>query len=132
MFIEYSCRPLGKFIWLVNFAGMAGVRRKPIGSIVNNPVDFELWVKALDESISVADALSVPLDPSTRDFVIKRLEHYKTNDGDFKPSLLKDLESGKRTEIEALSGTILKLASIANVDTPTHRMFYETILSNRP
>ncbi len=124
------CDLWGKFIWLANFAGNAGFRRKPIGSIVNNPDDFQLWIKALDESFSVAKSLSVPVDPKTREFIIGRLEHYKSNDTDFKPSLLKDLERGEPTEIEALSGTILKLASEANVDTPVHRMFCETIATS--
>jgi 2-dehydropantoate 2-reductase len=118
----------GKFIWLVNFAGMAGIRRKPIGEILNVPEDFLLWVAALDESISVAKALAVPVDPKIRDFIIGRLEHYKVNDSDFKPSLLKDLETGRQTEIEALSGTVVKLASENNLNTPTHKMFYETIV----
>jgi 2-dehydropantoate 2-reductase len=120
----------GKFIWLVNFAGMAGIRKKPIGSIVNNADDFQLWIKALDETLSVARGLKISVDPKAREFTIGRLEHYKVNDIDFKPSLLKDLENGKPTEIEALSGTLLRLASQANVDTPTHRMFYETIVNS--
>ena len=116
-----------KFIWLANFAGMTGSRRCAVGPVVNEARNIEEWMQGVDEVIALARALNVPLVPGVREKIAGWLERYKTENTDAKPSLTKDLEQGKRTEIEALSGTIIRLAREAGISVPVHERFYRAI-----
>jgi 2-dehydropantoate 2-reductase len=116
-----------KFVWLASFSGMAGTCRSPIGPIVSDPVAFEVWMRSVDETLALAKALNIPLHENTRANIVERLETCRTLYMDAKPSLLVDLENGRQTEIEALSGTIVKLARERGMLVPTHELMYSAI-----
>jgi 2-dehydropantoate 2-reductase len=42
-------------------------------------------------------------------------------------SMLQDILAGRRTEIEHLTGALLRLAQRRGVNVPTHRAFYQLI-----
>lgn len=121
-----------KFLWLSNFAGMTGSRRAPIGELVNDPKELQLWIQAIDEVLAVARAERVALPTGVRDYLLERLNSYKTTNSDFKPSLLIDLENGRRTEVDALSGTVLRIAEKHGLAAPMHREFYARIKQFEP
>jgi len=47
--------------------------------------------------------------------------------GDFKPSMLQDLEAGKPLEYEAFNGVVVKLLGQAGIGAPTNEAFYNML-----
>ena len=47
--------------------------------------------------------------------------------GDFKPSMLQDLEARKPPEYEAFNGIVVKLLRQAGDDAPVNQVFYGTL-----
>lgn len=46
---------------------------------------------------------------------------------DNKTSMLQDIESGRKTEVDMFAGTVCKLGEKYNVDTPANKIFYNII-----
>jgi 2-dehydropantoate 2-reductase len=47
--------------------------------------------------------------------------------GDFKPSMLQDLEARKPLEYEAFNGVVVKLLRHAGKEAPVNQVFYGTL-----
>lgn len=116
-----------KFLWITTFAGMTALCRSPIGEIVNDPDLYKHYIRCLDEAIAVARAIPVKLKEGIRKTIIEKSEQYKHTGSDSKSSLLVDLENGRRTEIEDLNGTIVKLARLHGVEVPIQETIYFAI-----
>ncbi|MCB0323045.1 MAG: 2-dehydropantoate 2-reductase [Bdellovibrionales bacterium] len=116
-----------KFLWITTFAGMTALCRCPIGVIVNDEEAFAWYVRCLDEGISVAEASGISLGDEPRAKIIEKSEHYKHTGSHAKSSMLVDLENGRRTEIEALNGTIVRLAEEHGLSVPVHQAIYHAV-----
>ncbi len=116
-----------KFLWITTFGGMTSMCRSPIGRIVNDPETFRFYVACLDEALSVAQALKLKVGPADRDEIIKKSEHYQHTGSHAKSSMLIDIENGRPTEIEALNGTLVRLAKEAGVPVPRHEAIYHAV-----
>ncbi len=89
----------------------------PNGALLKIPELAALMARASAEAADVARAIGVqlPLD----DLVARTrwvAEHTATN----KSSMLQDIERGRRTEIDALSGVVVRAAADAGVDAPVN------------
>lgn len=74
-----------------------------------------------DEALEAARCEGITLDEeSLWSFVMEVLEKTAAN----RPSMLQDLESGRRTENEAISGYILKAAEKKGVELPATKVVY--------
>ncbi len=116
-----------KFIWLSAFSGMTAVCRSEIGKIANSPNALSLMVRCLDESIAVSSSMGIDFDSVERGKMIAKLEAYKHANLSAKSSLLVDIENNRKTEIESLSGTIVKIGKEKGVDVPCHEMIYSAV-----
>ena len=116
-----------KFIWILAFAGVTGTCRSPIGRIVNDSNGFQMFTRCVDEAIHVARALNVKIGESERATVLGKAEGYKTKGTGAKASLAIDLDEGRRTEVEALHGALVRIAATVNVPVPTIEAMYTTI-----
>jgi len=116
-----------KYIWILAFAGVTAACRCPIGKIVNDTDGYRLFTRCVDEAITVARALNVNIGEAERSMVLSKADGYKTKGTGAKSSLAIDLESGRRTEVEAIHGAIVRLASAIQVDVPTIETMYNAI-----
>ena len=116
-----------KFIWLTAFAGVTSLCRSAIGSIVNNPTMWNIFIQCIDEGIAVATAQQVSLSTSFRDTAIKKCENYKHTAMDSKSSMLVDILNHRQTEIESLNGTMVKRGAALGVPTPMHSIIYNAV-----
>jgi 2-dehydropantoate 2-reductase len=104
-----------KFIFLVALAGFTGAARLPIGPLWNDPVIREQFLEGCREIERVARAEGVPV----RSDVVDRISSYVTAiPGSMRSSLLIDLSQGKRIEIEALHGAVVRRAARAGIPLP--------------
>jgi 2-dehydropantoate 2-reductase len=91
-----------------------------------------MFTRCVDEGISVARALNVNIGEAERSMVLGKADGYKTKGTGAKSSLAIDLDNGRRTEVEAIHGAIVRLASAMGIDVPTIETMYNSIRLSDP
>lgn len=106
-----------KFVPLSVMSGLASVVRAPIGVLLEDAETRALVETAIDEAVAVAHAMKVPLAADAAAMFKGRLAGAPAAT---KPSMLVDLEAGRRLELPWFSATVAQLGSEYGVATPTH------------
>ncbi|CAA9258536.1 MAG: hypothetical protein AVDCRST_MAG77-2557 [uncultured Chloroflexi bacterium] len=70
------------------------------------------------EAVQVARAQGYEIDHAER---VERIHAILQNGGNGKPSMLQDVESGHKTEIEVINGAVVHAATEAGIDVPLNR-----------
>ncbi len=118
-------RPLWeKFVYLAAFSAFSGASRRPAGPIWDDPVARERFLAAVDEVASVARADGVPLADDTRQRIIAYMADIPKT---MRASLLIDLQQGKRIEVEALQGAVVRRGAALGVPTPIMSTLYAVL-----
>jgi 2-dehydropantoate 2-reductase len=113
-----------KFIFLTSLAGFTGAARLPIGAIREDADCRAQFLEGCREVERLARAEGVPVSGS----VIERIGAYIDGiPGSMRSSLLIDLSQGKRTEVEALQGAVVRRASRAGVPVPIMTTLYAVL-----
>jgi len=112
-----------KFVLLGANSGMTSLIRQSTGVLRDDPVIREAHTAALAEVAAVGRALGVAL----ADDIEQRCLDWLDQNAPIKPSLLVDLEAGKRLEVGWLSGAVHRLGKKASVPTPTHTAIYAAL-----
>lgn len=113
-----------KFIFLVSLAGFTGASRLPIGPLWADPVIRERFLESCREIERLARAEGVPVAPD----VVDRISAYVAGiPGSMRSSLLIDLSQGKRIEVEALQGSVVRRGLRAGVPTPIMSTLYAVL-----
>jgi 2-dehydropantoate 2-reductase len=74
----------------------------------------------MTEVREAAKTQTIDLDPALFDETL----NFSKGLGDFKPSMLQDLEAGKPLEVEAFNGIVVELLRQAGKEAPTNQVFY--------
>jgi 2-dehydropantoate 2-reductase len=106
-----------KFAFLTSMAAACGLCRAPIGDVLSTAAGRELLTKALSEVIAVGRAVGVVW---AADEEAKTRAALESLPADMKPSFLVDIENGRPTEVDTLSGTIVRLGGEHDIETPVH------------
>jgi 2-dehydropantoate 2-reductase len=109
-----------KLVFLGPFAGLTGSTRLPIGVLRACPQSLETYKEAASEVIRVAAAEGVSVH-RTPDSLLHELQGLPPQ---MRASLLVDLEQGKRLEVEALFGSVVRRGRAAGVPTPVMATLY--------
>jgi 2-dehydropantoate 2-reductase len=110
-----------KFIFLVALAGFTGAARLPIGPIWQDSWCRAQFLEGAREVEKVARAAGVPVAAD----VVDRIPSYVAAiPGTMRSSLLIDLSQGKRIEVEALHGALVRRAAAAGVPVPIMATLY--------
>ena len=113
-----------KFIFLVSLAGFTGASRLPIGPLWADPVIRERFLDGCREIERLAQAERVPVAPD----VIQKIQVYvDALPGTMRSSLLIDLAQGKRIEVEALQGSVVRRAAAVGVSVPIMKTLYAVL-----
>jgi 2-dehydropantoate 2-reductase len=113
-----------KFIFLAPLAGFTGATRLPIGPVWADPVIRSQFLDACREIERVARAEGVPVPPG----IIERISSYVEGiPGSMRSSLLIDLSQGKRIEVEALHGSVVRRAARVGVSVPIMSVLYAVL-----
>ena len=113
-----------KFIFLVPLAGFTGATRLPIGPVWADPVIRARFLEAASEVERVARAEGVPVASD----IVQRIGPYVEGiPGTMRSSLLIDLSQGKRIEVEALQGAVVRRAAQAGVPVPIMSTLYAVL-----
>lgn len=106
-----------KFVFLSSLAAGCGLARLPLGPVRDNPLGARFFDRAVREAVGVGRARGVALPEDEADQAISRIQSLPA---DTQPSLLLDIWSGTRTEVDVLSGAVARFAGEAGLETPAH------------
>ena len=113
-----------KFIFLVVLAGFTGASRLSIGPLWADPAIRAQFLEGCREveRLARAEGVAVATD------VIDRIDAYvRGTPGTMRSSLLIDLSQGKRIEVEALQGSVLRRAARVGLPVPIMSTLYAVL-----
>ena len=117
-----------KWVMLTSLAAATCLMRADVGAINRTDKGSDLIAGLIDECSMVAAAEGHALDTATSGVVREQLI---TRDGDFKASMLTDLEAGNPTEADHILGDMIRRAEVQGIATPlldvamSHLQVYE-------
>lgn len=115
-----------KFIYLSPFAAFTGAARLPIGPLRTDPFVYEQIMAAVTEVESVARAEGIAIRDHTS--LMENVASYVTAlPAATRSSLLIDLQMGKRIELEALPGSVVRRGRAIGVPTPIMSALYAVL-----
>ena len=103
-----------KFLQIVSFAGLSTLARAALGEILASPELTDTFRAIMTEVAAVAKAEGVDLGP---DAVEKLIETNRGLHPGFKSSMQRDHERGRRLEVDAITGTIVRLGQKHGIPT---------------
>ena len=112
-----------KLLWNAAFCAIACLTRATVKNIVESESLTKLAIDCMAEVLAAAKMHGFEFQPAVIDDTLA----FSKTLGDFKPSMLQDLEAGKPLEFEAFNGIVVKLLRRAGKDAPTNQVFYAAL-----
>ena len=109
-----------KLLWNAPFCAISCLTRTNVKEIVESESLTKLALDCMTEVREAAQAQAIDLDPA----LFEETLNFSKSLGDFKPSMLQDLEAGKPLEYEAFNGIVVGLLSRMGKQAPTNQVFY--------
>lgn len=103
----------------VSLSAVTGVLQVPMGFIAADSYAWALTRQLIHEAITVAHALGLEADEAA---ITEKVRQTSLNSPEGITSICADLRAGRRTEVNTISGSVVRAAEKAGVDVPTHRM----------
>ena len=128
---EISLDPLQvlweKFIVLSALAGITSAAQTRPKELLKYPDARTMFCTAMEESLAVGLAKGINLPDNLVQDSLKYIESLP----DFQNSMHGDYEAGRATELEALSGAVIRLGKQIGVKTPVHEFLYSVLLPHK-
>lgn len=110
-----------KFVFIASVSAMGSLTRVTFGEYRSVPETRALLSEAISEVAAVANAKGVSLGAEV---VGKTLAFIDGSAPGIKPSMQRDVESGKRSELESMIGVVVRMGMQYKVPTPVMRFAY--------
>ena len=114
-----------KFILLAPMAGAACFHRATLGELLGEPEKRALLEALLAETVAVGRARGIALPGNTEARTLSALGSFQP---EMKPSMLHDLEAGRRLELPWLNGEVARLGQELGVDTPANAQVTDALM----
>ncbi|HET8625671.1 MAG TPA: 2-dehydropantoate 2-reductase [Gemmatimonadales bacterium] len=114
-----------KFLFVATAGGIGAVARQPIGVLRRVPDARRLLQAGMGEIAALAAARGVRLPD---DIVARTMAFVDTLPPAGTASLQRDIVEGRRSELDAWSGAVVRLGLAAGVPTPVHSFIYGSLL----
>jgi 2-dehydropantoate 2-reductase len=112
-----------KLLWNAPFCAISCLTRATVGEIVESDSLTKLALACMAEVREAATTQAIDLSPA----LFGETLQFSKGLGDFKPSMLQDLEAGKPLEFEAFNGIVVNLLQRAGKQAPTNQVFYSAL-----
>jgi 2-dehydropantoate 2-reductase len=109
-----------KLLWNAPFCAISCLTRANVKEIVESESLRKLALDCMAEVMAAAQTCGVELERE----LLQETIQFSTTLADFKPSMLQDLEAGKRLEFEAFNGVVVKRLREAGKEAPINEVFY--------
>jgi 2-dehydropantoate 2-reductase len=107
---------------------ICAVTGKTMAEVINDPILFHLVDALIKEGVAVARANEFRLGAGYYPYCID----YIRNAGHHKPSMLQDIEAGRRTEVDYINGKIIEYGAQAGAPTPYNTMIRGLVKALEP
>jgi 2-dehydropantoate 2-reductase len=115
-----------KLLFIVAFASVGAVTRAPIGVLRSLPEVRAMLEQAMREIEDVAAARGVDLG---RDVVARNMSFIDSQPYEGMASMQRDILMGRRSELDGLTGAVVRLGVESGVPVPMHTFLYHSLLS---
>ena len=112
-----------KLLWNAPFCAISCLTRATVKDIVESDSLHHLAVDCMAEVTEAAKIHGIDLERALVDETLT----FSRGLGDFKPSMLQDLEAGKPLEYEAFNGIVVDILLRAGKNAPTNQVFYRAL-----
>ena len=116
-----------KFVVLSALSGITSAAQTRPKELLQFPDARKMFCDAMEEAIAVGLAKGVDLPAS----LVRESLKYIDGLPDFQNSMHSDYEAGRPTELDALSGAVIRLGNQIGVKTPVHGYLYSVLLPHK-
>ncbi len=113
-----------KLIMNASLSATTGVLKCKIGFLKENENAKNMVLNLLHEACFVAKALG--LKAEEKEF-LEKIEFTTTNSKEGVTSISADMQNGRKTEVDTITGAVVKTANRLNINAPTHKFVLDTI-----
>lgn len=107
-----------KFVFISAMGGMTAVTRAPMGEIFEHTEPRQMFHGLMEEAVAVGRSRGLQLDGVVDRHLAFVEERIRGPEYEMRASIYHDLAAGRRIELDALSGAVLRLGREAGVPTP--------------
>jgi len=118
-----------KFLFIAGIGGVAALARSGIGPLLGSARGRALLAASCEEIVAVARAEGAPLQSEA---VASAIEQAAMLPPQWRSSLARDLEDGRRLEVEALSGAVVQRGLKHVIATPVHQAIAACLSVHQP
>ena len=112
-----------KLLWNAPFCAIACLTRATVKNIIESDSLRQLAIDCMTEVRAAATTQGIDLEPALVDETL----NFSKALGNFKPSMLQDLEGGKPLEYEAFNGIVVDILRRVRKAAPTNQVFYAAL-----
>jgi 2-dehydropantoate 2-reductase len=110
-----------KFVFIAAISALGGLTRVAIGEYRHVPEAREVLAEAMAEVVAVAKVNGVDLDA---EIISKTFAFIDASAPDIRPSMQRDLEAGRMSELDSMIGVVVRSGKELGVPTPVMRLAY--------
>jgi 2-dehydropantoate 2-reductase len=114
-----------KLLFIAPVSAVAAIVRAPLGRWRHLAGPRDLAQRAMRETVAVATAHGVTLPAGAVERTLAGLDAIEPTST---PSMQRDFEAGRRSELDAQVGAVVRLGAAADVATPACRLLYDCLL----
>jgi 2-dehydropantoate 2-reductase len=114
-----------KFMFVAAWSGLGAITRVPIGMFRSQPGTRQMLEKMMIEIYDVARARDIDLPANV---VGQTMEWLDAVPSGGTTSMQRDIMDGKPSELETLTGAVVRLGQEAGIDTPVSNFIYSSLL----
>ena len=103
---------------------LTGITGLLFNEILEYKESTELVEETMRETLKITDKLGIEL---SFEMPLEFIKEHLMRIGPNKSSLLQDFEAGRKTEIEALNGEIVRLGKVLNIATPYNKILTDLV-----
>jgi 2-dehydropantoate 2-reductase len=113
-----------KFVFISSISALGALTRVTVGEYRSIEETAGVLKDAIGEVVSIACARGVTL---AADVIARTLSAIADSPSEMKPSMQRDVENGRRSELESLIGIVVRLGKELNVATPVMDFAYASL-----
>jgi 2-dehydropantoate 2-reductase len=118
-----------KFLFIAGIGGVTALARSGIGPLVASAEGRTLLATSASEIVAVAEAAGAPLRSAAIEAVLAQAASLPAP---WRSSMARDLEDGRRLEVDALSGAVVRRGREHGVPTPVHQTIATCLSLHQP
>lgn len=108
----------------VSLSAVTGVLQVPIGFIAANAHAWNLTCQLIHEAVAVAHGLGLEADEAK---IVEDVKQVSVNSPNGITSICADIQNGRKTEVDTISGSVVRASKKCGIPAPTHEMIVELI-----